>query len=265
MIDGKSIPLQNRRIRATAHLQHNLERSVQSYVAGARGVVGKWNKGTLAVSALGLATVVVLEAPFSMAEIVYSPASIQIHVARPGITTYVPLDVDHDGQPDFTFLARWGTDFSSTGFSSTRLLAVLGNKPSNQAVSSEFGFKAALAPGAVIGNGAKFGPNVSMDTCSLQGSFGPWVNVKGRYLGIKFQINGETHYGWIRMNVQCDDGTITGYAYETVPNRPLDAGILPFANDSSLSPVTPLPSSPVPATLGVLATGAAGLSIWRGE
>jgi len=67
------------------------------------------------------------------------------------------------------------------------------------------------------------------------------------------------------MNVQCDDGTITGYAYETVPNRPLDAGILPFANDSSLSPVTPLPSSPVPATLGVLATGAAGLSIWRGE
>jgi hypothetical protein len=51
-------------------------------------------------------------------------------------------------------------------------------------------------------------------------------------LGLKFVIHGKIHYGWARVSVtlahqrQYDDvsGTLTGYAYETIPNKPIIAG-----------------------------------------
>ena len=48
------------------------------------------------------------------------------------------------------------------------------------------------------------------------------------YLGLKFMINGEVHYGWARLNETCDKGNnsirLTGYAYETIPNQGIKAG-----------------------------------------
>jgi hypothetical protein len=51
-------------------------------------------------------------------------------------------------------------------------------------------------------------------------------------LGLKFVVHGKVHYGWARLSItlghhrQYDDvsGTLTGYAYETVPNKPIIAG-----------------------------------------
>ena len=56
--------------------------------------------------------------------------------------------------------------------------------------------------------------------------------VSNRYLGLKFVVHGKVHYGWARLSVtlghhrQYDDvsGTLTGYAYETVPNKSIIAG-----------------------------------------
>jgi hypothetical protein len=64
-------------------------------------------------------------------------------------------------------------------------------------------------------------------------SHGPWVDVTRRYLGLKFSIGGQTHYGWARLNVVTFTGlfksggtyaVLTGYAYETVPNTPIVTG-----------------------------------------
>ena len=47
------------------------------------------------------------------------------------------------------------------------------------------------------------------------------------YMGVRFQVKGETHYGWIRFSsMKCYPvlGTITGYAYNMVPNAPIQAG-----------------------------------------
>jgi hypothetical protein len=49
--------------------------------------------------------------------------------------------------------------------------------------------------------------------------------VKDRYLGLKFVILGEVHYGWARLSVTLEhqrqfgdvSGTLTGNAYETSP------------------------------------------------
>src|SRR5208337_1079591 len=32
---------------------------------------------------------------------------------------------------------------------------------------------------------------------------GPWAGVSSRYLGLKFVIKGETHFGWARLAVNC--------------------------------------------------------------
>jgi len=85
-------------------------------------------------------------------------------------------------------------------------------------------------------------------------------------------IDGEVHYGWARLNaglLQNQFGiqaVLTGYAYETVPNKPIIAGA---TRDTDAVPETPDAAltvpTPAPATLGALALGAPGLSIWRRE
>jgi hypothetical protein len=43
---------------------------------------------------------------------------------------------------------------------------------------------------------------------------------------VKFAIHGKTHYGWARIQWNGIGSTeyITGYAYETIPNKPIIAG-----------------------------------------
>ncbi|HEV2380244.1 MAG TPA: hypothetical protein VG206_10670 [Terriglobia bacterium] len=58
---------------------------------------------------------------------------------------------------------------------------------------------------------------------------GNWIHVVNRFLGLKFQINGETHFGWARLSVKLAltkpvQALLSGYAYETEPNTPIIAG-----------------------------------------
>ena len=53
----------------------------------------------------------------------------------------------------------------------------------------------------------------------------PWAGVTNRYLGFKFLIDGQVHYGWARVSVpDIYDVVVTGYAYETIPNKPIIEG-----------------------------------------
>ncbi len=64
------------------------------------------------------------------------------------------------------------------------------------------------------------------------GGFRACGNPKNKYLGVRFLLNGQTHYGWVRLTVATNSdrngppltATITGYAYETVPNTAIKAG-----------------------------------------
>jgi hypothetical protein len=70
-------------------------------------------------------------------------------------------------------------------------------------------------------------------------TFGDWRNAKEGYLGLELIINGETHWGWARFNVKVDEyhitPTITGYAYQTIPNHPIVAGY--EGNDDAAAPI----------------------------
>jgi hypothetical protein len=87
---------------------------------------------------------------------------------------------------------------------------------------------------------------------------GPWANVASRYLGLKFVIKGETHFGWARLNVSCSNyqvtATLTGYAYESIANRPIPTG----KERGTDEPDDPIPAGDSSTTLGRLAQGAKG-------
>jgi hypothetical protein len=90
--------------------------------------------------------------------------------------------------------------------------------------------------------------------------------VKDRYLGIKFKIKNKFHFGWARLTVATTSNsftaTLTGYAYETIACKGIIAGKTKGSDDVSVEESNAIPSSE-PATLGMLALGEPGLSIWR--
>ena len=167
--------------------------------------------------------------------------------------------MNRDGIKDFKF-----SQFASYGFVS--LLSIKPVNSSNQIMGSG-GQAAALKAGSSIGPSGQFGQNnlMASDICySSSGDFrGSWVTSGGkglqsRYLGLKFIVNGQTHYGWARLNVTlgppCNiSGRLTGYAYETTPNKPIVAGKTKGPDVVTVQP----------ASLGNLARGASSIPTWR--
>jgi hypothetical protein len=217
------------------------------------------------VTAATAAGVAMLAAPDAAAEIRYTP----VHVLVASGTLYW-IDLNHDGTRDFG-LHRRPLDGGGGSF----LLAVPGNVGNEvvQANSVLSDSAAALPTGAAIGPNQKFASRTSyaysgfpmaLAGTSASGTFfkGPWKDQIKKYLGLKFFVNGEIHYGWVRMTVTHDLKltAVTGFAYETEPNKPIRAGNESGADDESAS--SPLPASleaSKPATLGGLALGSPAL------
>lgn len=248
-----------------AHKSAKLSDSVQQQL----------NKYALAAGAAGVG-VLVLGQP-AEAKIVYTPADTNI---TPDHT--IPIDLNHDGIVDFGFndVNRRSHPY---GFDHTGLLSVI---PANQANKVEGyhrtngNYASALRAGVSIGPNAKFttGPNIMATTFIDTGRVrelnsvcnGPWSGGT-RYLGLEFSISGEVHFGWARLNVSCKElhvfASLTGYAYETIPNKPIIAGQTKGTDQKSSAGPDANLTAPAPkaAPLGVLALGLRGLSVRRQE
>jgi len=193
--------------RPEAQVSSSTERLLRSYA--------------LAASAAGVGALA-LVAP-AEAKIVYTPAH---HVIKHGGT--FKLDLNHDGVTDFTLKLSVLTN-CSTFISQLLALPAAGN-----GVEGWTGFQAyasALKSGHKIGPLRYFpGRQMASVDAGPGGTYeiGSWVNVKDRFLGLKFKIKGKTHYGWARLNVQVANlavtATLSGYAYETEPGKAIKAG-----------------------------------------
>ena len=204
------------------------------------------------------------------AEIIYTPAFISVHGIIGG-SAFNPIDLDNDGIRDF--LVSEGLE-SDGGFGG---IFVTPYGRSNKVIVTPCDLcgvgsaAAALGSGAFIGPGAKFfgGGDGIMATSYICFQVGPWAHKIGRYLGLAFQKDGKTHFGWARLNVGPCGVALTSYAYETVPGKPIEAGQTRSSEHMSiLEPQTLAPEGQTalkPATLGLLAQGAPGLVAWRRE
>jgi hypothetical protein len=200
------------------------------------------------------------------AKIVYTPANVSIPVNGNPIL----LDLNHDGTTDFSL-----KNVAFGGSSIRDLLQAGAPNDSNRVwgrgmFTATLGTKGAFA--WALHGGYKVGPSKSyfgspgpwLMAYRFWGTWhhrtaGQWLYTEHRYLGLKFMISGQVHYGWARFNVTLPQpgrtiqATLTGYAYETVPNKPIITG------------KTKGPDVVVyePASLGRLAQGASGSSAWR--
>ncbi|MBP9083557.1 MAG: T9SS type A sorting domain-containing protein [Bacteroidia bacterium] len=61
-----------------------------------------------------------------------------------------------------------------------------------------------------------------------QGITGNWINVSGKFMGLKVKVGSDFYYGWIKLGVSIASYsvsiTIMEYAYNSTPNQPILAG-----------------------------------------
>lgn len=218
------------------------------------------NAYALAASASGVGVLALAQS--AEAKIVYTPAHVVIGSADREIHY---LDVNHDGIADFKFIASHWSTSTRTSFA-----YVLFNRVgySNEVRGYGHWYDSALRQGAMVGlNGLSFRNNnggMGLVVSDRQGHpvfDGAWANsgkgVKSRYLGFRFMISGMPHFGWARIkSFKFSKAPVnftlilTGYAYETIPNKPIIAGKTHGKDER---------------TLGRLAQGASGVAVRRQE
>ena len=211
-------------------------------------------------------------APPAHAEVVYTPAHTVINGG-------LNLDLNHDGTPDFRILMEGPATFNEIDVGCATHVTypnaprgIACNYLTNQ-VWGRGGFASALSAGFPVGpnksyfQAPKYPFAASMGfvgcKCTTSGGSitrGQWLSTENRYLGLQFVIKAEVHYGWARLNVGFTStgritATLTGYAYETVPNRPIITGKTKGPDFVTVGS----------ATLGHLAQGASQIHAWRGQ
>jgi hypothetical protein len=248
-------------------VQHNLDMYALAATSAGTGV---FEKNLTAVAGLVVGGGMLAMTPAVQARIVYTPAHIHI-------TSMFPLDLNKDGVADFA-LWNYGRQLPS-GTISYFMVApqfkgnrVIGKIRQNSGCSiASLCYASALRIGANIGAKKQFVGEPDSRFVWMADAFcltsqgtgcgfeAPWANagkgVKNRFLGFKFKIKGKTHYGWARLNVVVEkkyrffDVTLTGYAYETVPNKAIIAGQTTGPDVVTLQPDT------AAGSLGRLALG----------
>jgi hypothetical protein len=199
---------------------------------------------TYAQAAIAAGVSVLALAGASEAKVVYTETS---QVTHPGVPLYI--DLNHDGVNDFVLRTLFyrGTSGLEIGLEAAGYQNA-NNVVAGRRLSSSGGYF--LSAASALPAGARIGPkrNFSVPTPymavelftkgagSQPSDIGPWTGkgngVTNRYLGLKFMIDGEVHYGWARLSVTLGlhrefgdvSGTLTGYAYETDPGEPIIAG-----------------------------------------
>jgi hypothetical protein len=229
------------RPRVTSHVSASLEKRLNLY--------------SLAASTAGLSALALTQP--AEAKIVYTPANIKI-TENGGLINF---DLNHDGIPDFGLSNFYfHTSYQAAGF-----LGVVQAQSANEVwdITSKGSLCAAALPkNVLVGPKGHFKKDptsgLAMAFSNLEGSyFGPWRKVKLAYLGLKFVIKGKTHFGWARVKGKFNSfpytATLTGYAYETIANKPIITGKTRGRDVVTVQP----------ASLGHLATGASAIPVWR--
>jgi hypothetical protein len=244
---GSPAPRKVRERKKTAQISLVLDRHLAAYA--------------LAAGAAGVSMMALAQTPLEHT-IVYTPANISLCGWRRCDTGPINIDLNNDGIADFTFSAEGSGYFlplSSISFYQAEAgwAAVAGNGAVRQPLSS----------GAAIGPQRGFAASDPLlnsvfarhQRSSKAHCWGPFAGVTA-YLGVRFLISGENHYGWVRLSTQCYaygfvSATITGYAYNTVANQPIRAG--------ETGETAAKRQGAIPASLGMLGLGASGLPLWR--
>jgi len=188
-------------------------------------------------------------------------------------------DVDGDGNDDFA-LKAYQTAFSSVSYRTIDLTSggLAGRGLVQAATTGVQGFQfnalaSSLLVGPTLANGYQFGDSNQTLRSVVYGStfagsvYGPYIGVAfpngqedSNFIGFRFDIAGDIHYGWAELIVEPStfDVTINQWAYEDQAGQCIHVAATSGTAENC-------PSVPNPGTLSLLALGAAGIRRWRGQ
>lgn len=195
--------------------------------------------------------------------------SSEVNINIPLNAGVIQFDINGDGIPDFGLSAHIYEFAGAPPMGNfTSWLRVIPAQAGNEVwgVSSDKDQCAvAVRAGVSIDKGRPFAPKALL-MVSAAGSYTrgrsshcPWHGAHPPFLGLKFLINGEIHYGWARVSTAERSAVLTGYAYETIPNKAITAGATKDADVEQES------VNRQPATLENLASGSNDRAVWRRE
>jgi len=211
-----------KRPRKPANLSPSVRHRLNMYALSA---------GAAGASALALAQP-------SEARIIYT----RIHKVIPA-NHHFDLDLNHDGVTDFSIRNFAVSQPAYWTQSVNALPARSGNAVQGKSCCSSTNLRPqafALQSGVRIGPTKPFSGRILLLHSQYVRTYGwfvgHWFNRHlssqnfTAYLGLRFKIQGKTHYGWARLTITSYAGgssigaKILGYAYETIPNKPIIAG-----------------------------------------
>ncbi|MGL5890008.1 MAG: T9SS type A sorting domain-containing protein [Bacteroidia bacterium] len=174
-----------------------------------------------------------LTAAAAQGQIVYTDISPDVTLNGP---SNYSLDMDNNGQPELQFMFYSYAD--STGSTSLNYqiifnsTATLGNLYQNMIpFPTAMNIGDSIRPSAPDWRDTSFyGGYQYLAVVSTYGSqtatFGNWLGATDKYVGIRFNINNQPHYGWIRLTVGATANQIVvkDFAYRTTSGIGLTAG-----------------------------------------
>jgi hypothetical protein len=174
------------------------------------------------------------------AQIVYT--DVNPDFAHPGNEIAYGLDLNNDANFDFAMFSA-DTVVSSGARIRYTVIAPYGTAAASNAIAGEspsgYDYALALNSGDMIDatlNWIAATNTMAYNVDSNNPYNENWNGVTDKYLGLKFVVAGNTHYGWARLDVQAvaDVWTLKDYAFNATPDGALEAGQMAGVNTMEL-------------------------------
>lgn len=133
------------------------------------------------------------------------------------------LDIDNDGTNDFKL-----RNADLAGIYNNLYIDPMNSSNGVMGSQGYFGYAYpfALNSGDAISNAGSWNDNSFQSLNFASCMIGNWCDITDGYLGVRFNIDGATHYGWIRLDVGQIPSSfvVKDYAYNSIADEAITAG-----------------------------------------
>lgn len=140
------------------------------------------------------------------------------------------LDINNDGTPEFKIFQSYSYTYYFYylySYDSVKVFRVNDGLSVINATGDN-NYVAALNSNELVSSQQNFGTKHVLGGLSYYETSpaGEWPDMGNRFMGVRFKIGENIHYGWVRLSVtwDCERFTVYDYAYEDEPGKAIRAG-----------------------------------------